>query len=219
MIEKGFFCPGEVDSKSWSNVKIMDRRQVFEQFSLVIKEGLCKAALVSCTNKGGNFLGSNINRMEKVWDDFCTLVGGGSIPSEREMTLEFELGHAAGTARIAQFLAAKRELDIEIAFILGVLHDYGRIMTGSKKDHARIGSNYVREYLTQSNCFTEDEIEVLVRAVANHSCKDELGSPFEELIKDADVLDGFLAGRKPKKTESERRLESVFKEFDLKEMV
>ena len=161
-------------------------------------------------------MGTDINRMEKVWNDFCTLVGGGSIPSEREMTLEFELGHAAGTARIAQFLAAKRGLDIEIAFILGVLHDYGRIMTGSKKDHARIGSNYVREYLTQSNSFTEDEIEVLVKAVANHSCKDEVGSPIEELIKDADVLDGFLAGRKPKKKESERRLREMFKELNLK---
>ena len=88
-------------------------------------------------------------------------------------------------------------------------------MTSSKRS-CRIGSNYVREYLTQSNSFTEDEIEVLVKAVANHSCKDEVGSPIEELIKDADVLDGFLAGRKPKKKESERRLREMFKELNLK---
>ena len=160
-------------------------------------------------------MADDISRQEKVWDHFCRLVERKDLTIEREMTLEYELEHAAGTARLAQLIAAKRNLNSEAAFILGVLHDYGRILTGIKHDHARIGSRYVKEYLIRSGYFSENEIDSLVTAVANHSLKDRKGSPLEELIKDADVLDAYFSGRRSKKPEAEARLQALFQEFNL----
>jgi len=157
----------------------------------------------------------NDTRQRMVWEHFCSLVGREDLPSAREMTLEEELVHAAGTARLAQLIAAKRNLDLETAFVLGVLHDYGRIITGIKKDHARIGSSFVREYLTGSGNFTPEEIETIVKAVANHSLKGEVGNPLEELIKDADVLEGFFAGRPSQKQEAQARLKAVLTELNV----
>lgn len=158
-----------------------------------------------------------INRPEIVWEFLCGLVRRDDIPAQREMTLECELAHAAGTAKIAQLLALKRGLDIETAFILGVLHDYARIFTGTKKNHAQLGGTFVKQYLDETGHFSEDEIEAIVKAVANHSFKDRVGSPLEELIKDADVLDGFLSGRKPEKLEAQARLLAVFTELQLQD--
>jgi len=158
---------------------------------------------------------SNVSRRDEVWKHYCRLVGRGDLTKEREMALEEELQHAAGTARLAQLLAVKRGLDAEMAFILGVIHDYGRLLTGIQNDHARIGSNYVKKYLEGSGDFSRSEIEVLVTAVANHSFKDEIGNPMEELIKDADVLDTYFSGRKLKKPAAEARLQNLFQELNL----
>lgn len=155
------------------------------------------------------------SRSELVWQDFWKLVGRDDIPSAREMPLDYEIVHAVGTARLTQLIAAKRGLDIEIAFILGILHDYGRIITGTKKDHARIGSTYVRDVLASSGRFSKEETEEIVKAVANHSLKDQIGGPLEELIKDADVLDSYFGGRRATKPAAEARLQSLFREFDL----
>jgi uncharacterized protein len=155
------------------------------------------------------------NRQDWVWNHFCRLVGRDDLSSEREMTLEEELNHSAGTARLAQLIAEKRHLNTELAFILGVLHDYGRVLTGTKNDHARIGSAYVQEYLTGSGGFSAEEVETLVTAAANHSLKDQKGSPLEEVIKDADVLDAYFSGRRAEKPEAEARLRDLFKEFSL----
>lgn len=155
------------------------------------------------------------SRQEKVWTHYFRLITGGGLTTKREMTLEYELAHAAGTARLAQLLAVKRNLDMELAFILGVLHDYGRIITGAKNDHAAVGSNYVREYLRESRLFSEAEINSLVTAVANHSLKDQKGTPMEELIKDADVLDAYLSGRRAKKPEAGVRLRNILQELAL----
>lgn len=166
-------------------------------------------------HKGGLNVSSCGSRQEKVWAHYCRLVNGGGLTTEREMTLEYELAHAAGTARLAQLIAVKRNLNIEMAFILGVLHDYGRILTGTKNDHAAISSNYVREYLTESRLFSQEEIDNLVTAVANHSLKDQKGTPMEELIKDADVLDAYFSDRRSKKPEAEVRLQNLFQELSL----
>lgn len=157
----------------------------------------------------------NDTRQWMVWEHFCSLVRREDLTSEREMTLEEELIHAAGTARLGQLIALKRDLDLEASFIIGVLHDYGRIITGTKKDHARMGSRFVREYLTGSGNFTPEETEIIVQAVANHSLKGEVGSPLEELIKDADVLEGYFAGRPSEKPEAQNRLKSLLAELNL----
>ncbi len=154
-------------------------------------------------------------RQEKAWEYVVELAVREYAPSERPMTVAQELGHAAGTARLAQFLAYKRNLDPEMGFIVGVLHDLGRIITGVKKDHGRVGMDFVKEYLAGTGDFSQEEIESLVEAVGNHSGKDRVGSPLEELVKDADVLDAHFSGRPSSKPESVARLEQVLEEVGL----
>ena len=42
--------------------------------------------------------------------------------------------------------------------------------------------------------FTPDEIDQIVKLIRTHRQKDETGDPYEECIRDADVLDVYLAG-------------------------
>lgn len=155
----------------------------------------------------GNF------RQEQAWEHVVRLAVWQDGPADRPMTVAQELAHAAGTARLAQLLAYKRNLDPEMGFIVGVLHDLGRIVTGVKKDHGRVGMNLVREYLLETGDFSSEEIESLVDAVGNHSFKNQVGSPLEELIKDADVLDSFFSGRPSSKPSAQVRREKVLKEI------
>lgn len=157
-----------------------------------------------------------MSRGESVWNYICELTACEDPVIERSMTVNQELAHAAGTARLAQLLALRRNLDSEMAFIVGVLHDIGRIITGIKKDHARTGMDFARVYLVRSGDFSPEKIENLVNAVGNHSLKDQVGTPLEELIKDADVLDGYFSGRPSSNPESVSRLERLLGELDIK---
>ena len=46
----------------------------------------------------------------------------------------------------------------------------------------------MKELLKRDGRFTDEEIEIIAIAVKNHSKKSEIGSPIEEIVKDADVL-------------------------------
>lgn len=157
-----------------------------------------------------------MSRGERALDYLCGLTACEDSVFDRSMTVNQELAHAVGTARLAQLLALKRNIDPEMAFILGLLHDIGRIVTGIKKDHALTGKDLVKGYLVESGDFSLEEIEGLVNAVGNHSFKDGVGTPLEELIKDADVLDGYFSGRPSSKPESVSRLERLLGEWGIK---
>lgn len=74
------------------------------------------------------------------------------------------------------------------------VHDYGRIITGKQENHAEVGYQPAMEFLRRTGLFEEEEIQQMGIAVKNHSKKAEIGSPLEEIVKDADVLDFINMG-------------------------
>ena len=86
-----------------------------------------------------------------------------------------------------------------------MVHDYGRIITGIQKNHAEAGYLPVQEFLKGTGLFTTGEIEIIATAVKNHSLKTETGTPVEEIVKDADVIDCYQYGLPFDRPEKEAR--------------
>lgn len=100
----------------------------------------------------------------------------------------------ASSARCAWILAMERGVEPELAACAAAVHDFGRILTGKQKGHAEAGYEPVKDFLRETEKFTEEEIEIIATAVKNHSLKTETGSPIEEIVKDADVIDCYHLG-------------------------
>lgn len=128
---------------------------------------------------------------------------------ERDEPAEWEKVHIASCAAIGHILAEKRGVDPELAACACAVHDYGRIITGKQKNHAEAGYVPVKELLKKHGGFTDDEIEQIAVAVKNHSGKSETGSPVEEIVKDADVLDMYQHGYELPREEQKKRLKEM----------
>jgi uncharacterized protein len=104
-------------------------------------------------------------------------------------TLDWERIHMISCAKVGYMMAEERGLDSELSACACAVHDFGRIITGSQENHGAAGAIPVQHLLRGTKLFTEDEITKISLAVANHSKKGEVGSPLEELVKDADLID------------------------------
>lgn len=124
---------------------------------------------------------------------------------ERDETLDWERVHMASSARCAWILALQRNADPELAACAAAVHDFGRILTGKQKGHAEAGYEPVKVFLKETGIFNEEEIELIALAVKNHSLKTETGSPIEEIVKDADVIDCWQYGLPFDRPEKEER--------------
>jgi uncharacterized protein len=131
---------------------------------------------------------------------------------ERDYPLDWERIHMVSCAKIGQILAIKRHVNPELAAIACALHDFGRIVTGKQADHAVAGYQPLKVFLDDSSDFTAAEIEALAYAAKNHSNKQEVGTPLEEVVKDADVLDCYQYGQPLERQEQRERLGNVLSE-------
>ena len=113
---------------------------------------------------------------------------------DRDVPLALDLFHTLGVIKLAALLANKRGLSPEIITITMVLHDHGRLMTGVWDGHDEISPPIARKILKDIGEFTPEEIDQVVKLIRTHRQKDETGDPYEECIRDADVLDVYLAG-------------------------
>lgn len=131
---------------------------------------------------------------------------------ERDKFIDWERVHMASCARLGYLIAQARGVDPELASCACAVHDYGRIITGKQKGHAEAGYLPVKEFLRNTGLFSDDEIETIALAVKNHSRKSEIGTPIEEIAKDADVIDfyqyGFGFDREEQKLRYDRMLDS-----------
>jgi len=107
---------------------------------------------------------------------------------EREYPIIWEKAHATSCAQVGRMLAEKRGVDLEIAGLACALHDIGRWVSGRQYEHAPKGEDPARAFLASKKGTTEVKEQIL-QAVINHSKKDEIGTPLEEIVKDADILD------------------------------
>ena len=124
--------------------------------------------------------------------------------------IDWERVHITSCAKIGYMLAEERGVDPILAAAACAVHDYGRIITG-KLTGAATGYLPVQECLKNLDpkLFTEDEIAQIAIAVKNHSKKGEVGSPLEEIVKDADVLDFYQYGYDVARKEQQDRLEAL----------
>ena len=125
--------------------------------------------------------------------------------------LDWERIHMISCAKVGYMLATERGLDPDLAACACAVHDFGRILTGRQENHGEAGAMPVRHFLRETALFSEEEIEMISIAVANHSKKGEVGSPLEELVKDADLIDYASYGQTFKRQEQIDRFQRLTK--------
>ena len=135
------------------------------------------------------------------------------IPEEeKDYPTNFERLHISSCARIGYMFAQERGVDPDLAAAACAMHDYGRIITGRQHDHAEVGYLPAMEFLRGTELFTEEEVQQIGIAVKNHSKKSEVGSPLEEIVKDADCLDFHMYGYEMPREEQKQRLRDMLGE-------
>lgn len=128
---------------------------------------------------------------------------------ERSHFIDWERVHISSCAKLCYIIAERRGIDPVIAAAAGSCHDYGRIITGKQEGHAEAGYIPVQDFLRGTGLFEEEEIRQIALAVKNHSRKGEIGTPLEEVVKDADVLDFYQYGYDVARKEQQDRLERL----------
>lgn len=125
-----------------------------------------------------------MNRLERVREIVVKLLTRTANPDDKLCAFV----HLYGVSATAILLARIRGLDEEIAGIAGMLHDLASYETGDPINHGPRSAARARQILRSISEFSEEEIEHIQSAIARHSDKETVHGPYEELLKDADVL-------------------------------
>jgi len=124
--------------------------------------------------------------------------------------------HIYGVAQACALLAKKRSENAELAVIAGLLHDIHACAHGDWADHARKGSEMARSILNALGIFDEAEKDLICTAIYHHSDKATVNGSFDELLKDADVLQhGLYNPLSGIRSREEERFSALMAEFDL----
>ncbi len=134
---------------------------------------------------------------------------------ERDQPGDWERVHISSCAKLGYLFAEERGVNPILAACACACHDYGRIITGKQAGHAEEGYEPVKVFLRETGLFADEEIEKIALAVKNHSNKAEVGSPLEEIVKDADVLDFHQYGYEMPRQEQQERLEKLIKDRNI----
>jgi uncharacterized protein len=100
--------------------------------------------------------------------------------------------HLYSVSAFCNMIALKRNLDPEIALAIGMLHDISSYITNDPTDHSKYGKIESEKILKESTLFSLKEINIITQAIYNHSDKQNVHNQYDELIKDADVLQHYL---------------------------
>lgn len=95
--------------------------------------------------------------------------------------------HSIQVCTLCQIYAKERHLDIELASIIGLFHDYSQFINHSSFNHAVISSEMTARILNDYT-FTDEEKNIIVTAIRLHSDKHKINDVYSELIKDADIM-------------------------------
>lgn len=97
--------------------------------------------------------------------------------------------HSYGVSQACGLIAMKRGQDVELAVIAGMVHDIWRYSKLDSREHAHKGAGLVREILKSMEVFDEEETALICHSVYHHSGKGICQEPFDEVLKDGDVLE------------------------------
>lgn len=127
--------------------------------------------------------------------------------------------HLYGVGLMASLLALKRGYSREIAEmaeIAGMLHDLLTYVDRAEDtdDHAHRCAAYAKKMVLDGlDCFSEEEKIQIYNGIYNHSDKHEKGFWFDEIIKDADVVQHSLRNPMEDFFYSEERIQRVIREL------
>lgn len=99
--------------------------------------------------------------------------------------------HSYGVAELGSMLAGIRGLNMELAYIIGLFHDIYAFYSGSYACHGQSGADMVRVVLRKNDAFYDYERMIISSAIFHHSDKENLHDEYDELLKDADVLQHY----------------------------
>jgi hypothetical protein len=100
--------------------------------------------------------------------------------------------HLYRVSAAAALLALRRGESVELAAAAGMLHDLSTYEDGTSEGHAQRSARRAAGLLRSLDAFTDSEIDVICSAISRHGDKATRHGSFDELLKDADVLEHFL---------------------------
>ena len=102
--------------------------------------------------------------------------------------------HTYGVCYLSSIYANRLNLDEELLCIMAMLHDIAKYKDNvGHKDHALKSAIIAKELLTNTNSFTNDEIQLITNAISLHSHKYlKHDDCYTEALKDCDILASYL---------------------------
>ena len=110
------------------------------------------------------------------------------IYEKQPYKIRFFIEHLYSVARYCALLALKRNLNPEVAMTAGMLHDIYRVTNNTDDNHDVKGAQKAKEILIAMNLYDKEEIMLITTAISRHCDKSTIHEPYDELLKDADVL-------------------------------
>jgi HD superfamily phosphodiesterase len=124
--------------------------------------------------------------------------------------------HLYGVSQACAMIALKRDQDVELATMAGMLHDFHSYKAMNTENHAVHGAVLARQILEELSLTTDNETNLICSAICNHSSKATTHSAFDEVLKDADVLQHCLYNTLFPVMEHEKcRFENLLTEFGI----
>jgi HD superfamily phosphodiesterase len=130
--------------------------------------------------------------------------------------------HLYGVGLAAAIISLKRghtKEYAELAEMAGLLHDYISYQGMDGPNHAHEGEPIVRKLLEEMGITSVEETEMICSAVYNHSDKNKIHSEFDEIIKDADVMQHWLRNPAEPLFREQERINKLCIEFGFDKFV
>ena len=100
--------------------------------------------------------------------------------------------HLYCVSHFCTLLALRRNLNAELAATSGMLHDIANVKGNGGDNHVLKGAEEAEALLKTINLYNDEEIKTIITAISRHSDKHAIHEPFDELLKDADVMSHCL---------------------------
>jgi len=127
---------------------------------------------------------------------------------------KYFFAHLYGVSQFCALLALKRNLNAELAATCGMLHDIYPVLTGSYENHGIKGAKKAKKILKKLNLYNDEEISIITNAISRHSEKELIQEPYDEILKDGDVMSHCLYNTDFLINEKEiERYKKILKEF------
>lgn len=124
--------------------------------------------------------------------------------------------HLYGVSQACAMVALKRNQDVELATMAGMLHDLHSYKTMNTENHAEHGAVLARQILKELKLTNDCETDLICSAIHNHSSKNATHSAFDEVLADADVLQHCLYNPLfPVMEHEKRRYQNLLNEFGI----